>query len=138
MVIPIEHIFGSEELSLQAPGVAELAFEPYLALNAGDAAASLKMRMLEKSRLNLGGAKQRLPLKVLPDLPAGVAGIPTGLPAAFGEVFPVWRGIERVNMISPHPFASIVGVLIVALSLSALAHMGGTQAACTLAGSLRP
>ena len=47
--------------------------------------------------IELGGAKHRLPLKVLPDLPAGVAGIPAGLPAAFGEVFPAWRRIERAT-----------------------------------------
>ena len=41
--VPIEHIFGSEELSLHAPAIAELAFEPYLALNPDDA-GSLGLR----------------------------------------------------------------------------------------------
>jgi NADH-quinone oxidoreductase subunit G len=97
MVLPIEHIFGSEELSLQAPGVAELASEPYLALNAADA-ASLHMNGQDGDvEIELGGGRHRLPLKVLPDLPAGVAGIPTGLTEAFGEEFPVWRRIERAT-----------------------------------------
>ena len=45
----------------------------------------------------LGGAKQRLPLKVLPDLPAGIAGIPAGLTAARGNKLPAWSRIERVS-----------------------------------------
>jgi hypothetical protein len=45
----------------------------------------------------LGGIKRRLPVKVLPDLPGGMAVIPHGLPAAFGEVFPAWHRIERVQ-----------------------------------------
>ena len=49
LIVPIEHIFGSEELSLQAPAVAELAPGPYLALNAADA-ASLRDRGQETSR----------------------------------------------------------------------------------------
>jgi NADH-quinone oxidoreductase subunit G len=97
MVLPIEHIFGSEELSLQAPGVAELAFKPYLALNAADAASLHLDENAGDVEIELGGVKQRLPLKVLPDLPAGVAGIPTGLTEASGEEFPVWRRIERAT-----------------------------------------
>ena len=52
LIVPIEHIFGSEELSLQSPPVAELAPGPYLALNAADAAASTWKMGLEKSRSN--------------------------------------------------------------------------------------
>ena len=35
-MLPLHHIFGSEELSL-SPGVAELAPRPYVALNPDDA-----------------------------------------------------------------------------------------------------
>jgi hypothetical protein len=34
---------------------------------------------------------------LLADLPGGIAGIPHGLPAAFGEVFPTWHRIERIQ-----------------------------------------
>jgi hypothetical protein len=47
--------------------------------------------------IELGGIKHRLPVKVLPDLPGGIAGIPHGLPAAFGEALPTWRRIERIQ-----------------------------------------
>lgn len=96
MVIPIEHIFGSEELSLQAPAVAELAPSPYLALNPTDVASLHLDGQPGDVEIELGGVKQRLPLKVLPGLPAGVAGIPAGLTAIRGEELPAWSRIERL------------------------------------------
>ncbi|MGH9345204.1 MAG: NADH-quinone oxidoreductase subunit NuoG, partial [Terriglobia bacterium] len=97
LVIPIEHIFGSDELSLEAPAVAKLAPAPYLAMNATDAAGLQMNSEAGEVEIELGGAKYRLPLKVVPDLPAGVAGIPSSLPAARGEALPAWRRIERVS-----------------------------------------
>lgn len=97
LVIPIEHIFGSEELSRRAPAVEKLVFDPYLALNAVDAAVLGGRDGNGEVEIELGGTKHRLPVKVLPDLPGGIAGIPHGLPAAFGEVFPAWLRIERIQ-----------------------------------------
>ena len=97
LVILIEHIFGSEEISCHAPAIAKLVFEPYLALNAGDADSLGVEDHAGEVEIELGGAKCRLPVKIVPDLPAGVAGIPDGLSAAFGEMFPAWRRVERVK-----------------------------------------
>jgi len=97
LVVPIQHIFGSEELSLHAPAVAKLAFSPYVALNADDAARLGAMDQTAEVEIGLGGRKYRLPVKILPDLPEGIAGIPSGLPAAFGEELPAWRRIEGVK-----------------------------------------
>ena len=97
LVIPIVHIFGSEELSRQAPAVEKLVFDPYLALNAADAGGLGAKDEPSEIEIELGGAKHRLPIKILPDLPAGVAGVPNGLPAAFGEAFPAWCRIERIQ-----------------------------------------
>lgn len=97
LVIPIEHIFGSEELSRHAPAVEKLVFEPYLALNVADAGSLGLEGGSGEVEIELSGTKHRLPVKVLPDLPGGIAGIPHGLPAAFGEVFPAWRRIERIQ-----------------------------------------
>ncbi|MGH9616618.1 MAG: NADH-quinone oxidoreductase subunit NuoG [Acidobacteriaceae bacterium] len=97
LVIPIEHIFGSDELSRQAPAVAELAPGPYLALNAADAARLHMEGQMGELEIELDGVKRWLPLKVLPHLPNGIAGIPTGLTAARGEELPSWSRIERVS-----------------------------------------
>jgi len=97
LVIPIEHIFGSEELSRHAPAVEKLVFDPYLALNAADADSLGLKDQSGEVEIELGGVKYRLPVKLLADLPGGIAGIPHGLPAAFGEVFPTWHRIERIQ-----------------------------------------
>ena len=97
LVVPIQHIFGSEELSLHAPAVAKLAFAPYLALNAADAESLGVNDQAAEVEIELCGKKRRLPVKILPDLPGGIAGIPDGLPAAFGEELPAWRRIEGIQ-----------------------------------------
>jgi NADH-quinone oxidoreductase subunit G len=97
LIVPLEHIFGSEELSLQAPGVASLAPDPYLAVNAADAASLQVGEPAGELEIELGEKKFRLPLKVLADLPAGIAGIPAGLTSADGAAFPAWSRILRVS-----------------------------------------
>jgi len=97
LIIPIEHIFGSDELSFQSPAVASLSPAPYLALNAADAASLHLEEQGGEVEIELGGVKHRLPLKVLPDLPGGIAGIPAGLTPACGAVLPAWHPILRVS-----------------------------------------
>jgi len=97
LIVPIEHIFGSEELSLQAPAVASLAPAPYLAVNAADAASLRSGETVGEVEIELGGTTHRLPLKVQHELPAGIAGIPAGLPPALGAVLPAWSRILQVS-----------------------------------------
>ncbi|MBI4789991.1 MAG: molybdopterin-dependent oxidoreductase [Chloroflexi bacterium] len=89
LIVPLYHIFGSEELSVLSPGIAELTPEPYLALNADDA-ARLQANEIE---IALSNHLYRLPVKIVSALPAGVAGVPNGLPGlpwialpAFGKI----------------------------------------------------
>ncbi len=89
LVIPLHHIFGSEELSIHAAGIAESAARPYLALNARRA---LALGLAEGDEVSLdfsGGRQCGLPLRIVPSLPDGVAGIPAGLPALSGITLPV-------------------------------------------------
>jgi NADH-quinone oxidoreductase subunit G len=74
-LVPIHHIFGSEELSLAAPAIAQRAPQPYLALNPDDAPAGEAQRL----RLLVNGRSLELPVKLLAGLPRGVAGWPVGL-----------------------------------------------------------
>jgi NADH-quinone oxidoreductase subunit G len=87
LLVPIYHIFGSEELSRWAPGIAELSPEPYIAVNR-DGAARL-------------GAKveclgHRVPVKLEPELPDGIAGIPVGVPPFLGFPLPMRATIANV------------------------------------------
>ncbi len=78
LIVPLYHIFGSEELSVLTPGIAELSPKPYLALNPQDAA---RLQVQEGDTVELADRKgYRLPAKFVPDLPNGVAGWPLGLP----------------------------------------------------------
>ena len=63
--------------------------------------------------------KHRLPLKIVRELPGGIAGIPAGLtPARRSRASGVEQDLESA-MTSPYPIAAIVGILIVALTLAA-------------------
>jgi NADH-quinone oxidoreductase subunit G len=90
LVVPIHHIFGSEELSLLAPGIAQRAPEPYIGLNDRDL-AQLGLREGQFVSFVRHGATYQLPVRSTPSLPNGIAGLPVGLPATLGlqPPFPV-------------------------------------------------
>jgi len=76
LLLPIYHIFGSEELSMASAGVVRRAPLPYLALGPEDAPAGDG----ETVRLLVNGKSLDLPVKLIPDMPERVAGLPAGLP----------------------------------------------------------
>jgi NADH-quinone oxidoreductase subunit G len=79
-VVPLHHIFGSEELSVRSPGVAERAPEPYLALNPEDAARLGGDGEGARLSADLGGVSRTLAVRIVPGLPRGTVGVPVGLP----------------------------------------------------------
>lgn len=79
LVLPLFHIFGSDELSVHAPGIAELTPDPYLALNSRDA-ERLKASQGDMIEITMGEKVVGFPLKVDDSLPTGLAGLPVGLP----------------------------------------------------------
>ena len=84
------HVFGSEELSVLSPGVAELSPEPYLGLSPEDAAAlGAKDGDLVELRI-AGGPAHRLRARVRPALVAGVATLPAGLGELAAMELPAW------------------------------------------------
>jgi NADH-quinone oxidoreductase subunit G len=87
LIVPLHHIFGSEELSRHAPALAELAPAPFLALNQDDAA---RLRAQPGDALEALG--RRVPLRIDSSLPRGVAGL-LGEP---GLALPAWSGIVRL------------------------------------------
>jgi NADH-quinone oxidoreductase subunit G len=87
LLVPILHIFGSEELSRWAPGVAQLSPSPYVALNRDGASA------FDGEVECLG---HRVPVKLAPELPNGVAGVPAGVPPFIGFDFPLRARIAKM------------------------------------------
>jgi len=94
LAVPLYHIFGSEELSVLTPGVAERAPGPYLALGPASA-AELEVREGDEAQVEIGGVSLSLPVRIAPSLPAGLAGIPWGLPEMPYAALPAW--IEPVR-----------------------------------------
>ena len=89
LLVPMHFIFGSDELSLSAPGIAELATTPHVAVNAGDLTEG------EDVEVRSAGATFRLPVRIRPDLPRGVAGLSVGLLPIAGLGLPAWGKIVR-------------------------------------------
>jgi NADH-quinone oxidoreductase subunit G len=91
LLTPIYHIFGSDEASLAAPGIAELSAAPYVAVNSADLSDGTEVDV------TYDGRRFRLPVLVRRDLPRGVAGLPAGLTPLTGLTLPAWGKIARAQ-----------------------------------------
>lgn len=88
LVVPLYHVFGSEELSRLAPGIAELAPGPYVLLNPDDAAGFCGEAEI------LG---ERIPVRLAADFPRGQAGVPAGIAPFTGLKLPMWSRISPAS-----------------------------------------
>lgn len=96
LVVPLSHIFGSEELSLFSPAIAARAPQRYLAMNDDDA-DRLAVTEGEEVELRLGGNIHYLPVKIRHALAKGTAGLPVGLPELPFVDLPAWGRIAKCN-----------------------------------------
>lgn len=94
LVIPVWHIFGSEELSALSSGIAELAIKPFVALNAEDA-ERLQLKEGDPVSLTMDGLAEPLPVKVVAGLPRGVAALPAGITPPLVRPLPGWGKITK-------------------------------------------
>jgi NADH-quinone oxidoreductase subunit G len=78
-IVPLYHIYGSEELSNQAEAVSERIHQAYVALNQ-KSAEKLGLNSRDKVKVNINGNEIGLPVKILNSLPDNIAGLPVGLP----------------------------------------------------------
>ena len=86
LLVPMHHIFGSDELSMAAPGIAELAAEPHVAVSGAFADGATV-------EVTCAGGTFRLPVRIRPELPPGVAAISAGVPPLAGVRLPAWGRI---------------------------------------------
>jgi NADH-quinone oxidoreductase subunit G len=91
--VPQYYVFGSEELSMYAPAIAELAPAPTLRLNPADA-ARLHLDAGQEAVLSLGEHPYRAPV-ALAVLPVGVVGVPAGVAGAPDTTQPAWATLKR-------------------------------------------
>jgi len=95
LLIPIFHIFGSEELSRQAQGIAQLVAPSYVALNPVDASLS-EVEAGEHIKLSIEGSVFEFEVRLRPDLPRGVAGLPAGLSQTEGIILPAFCSLAPI------------------------------------------
>ena len=98
LAVPLYHIFGSEELSMLTPGVAERAPAPYLTLNPQDAAA-LGVEAGQALTVSLPEGPFELPLRLEPSLTPGVVGLPKGLPDMPAFDLPAWVSLQPAGSV---------------------------------------
>lgn len=96
LVVRLYHLFGSEELSVLTPGVAELSPKPYVALNPQDA-ARLELNPGDPVELALRNGEYRLPARIMPGFAVGVVGLPAGLPELSVPVLPLHGTLRKVS-----------------------------------------
>lgn len=88
-IVPIHHIFGSEELSAKSASVSKRVSQPYLLLNKEDA-TKLKLAEGEAIEFEMDGQQLKLPVKLSTSISMGVAGFPFGLPKLSFVELPGW------------------------------------------------
>lgn len=77
-MVPIYHLFGSDEMSSRAAPVETRIPEAYIALATADA-QRLGLNEGQKASLNIGGELLELGIRISSSLPAGMLGMPVGL-----------------------------------------------------------
>jgi NADH-quinone oxidoreductase subunit G len=92
LVIPQYHIFGSEELSVLTPSIAELAPRPYLAIDPSDA-DTFQVKEGDELALHLNGETYRLRVRLAHGMPDGTVGLSVGLPGSPVVDLPAWGTI---------------------------------------------
>jgi len=87
LIVPVHHIFGSEELSTLSAAIAERSPKPYVALNPEDA-AGLELDEGEKVEIALDDGVFQFPSRFVSGLPHNIAGLPVGLTGVTGLKLP--------------------------------------------------
>jgi NADH-quinone oxidoreductase subunit G len=87
LLVPCFHIFGSEELSRQAPAISELVPRAAIGLNATDG-ARMGFKSHELIKVTIGSSVYQLEVTLRPDVPRGVALVPACIPPLDGIGLP--------------------------------------------------
>jgi NADH-quinone oxidoreductase subunit G len=93
LIVPLYHLFGSEELSVLSPGILDRSPKPYLALNPSDAKAMSISDGDEIAVLTASGSF-RLASVHMKSLPEGMAGFPAGICGADFISLPAWAKVQ--------------------------------------------
>ena len=95
LVVPLHHIFGSDEQSAVAPAVAQRSPGPYAALSPEDA-QTLGVQDGEFVEIELDGGRFQLPARLMSNMTVGVLGVPVGIGSLRGVDLPARSRCRRV------------------------------------------
>jgi NADH-quinone oxidoreductase subunit G len=95
LLVPIFHIFGSEELGRHAQSISQLVPRPYLALNPAEA-SQFGVNAGEQIKVAVEDSLFELEVVLRADLPRGVAGLPARLPPVEGIVLPAFGKLSPI------------------------------------------
>jgi NADH-quinone oxidoreductase subunit G len=93
LLIPRDHLFGSEELSRYAPTLMGLAPAPSIALQPDDA-KRLRVGAEDEVEVEWDGRTHTLPVRIDAALPKGLAAVPAGVPPFVGVSLPAWSRLR--------------------------------------------
>lgn len=96
-LVPLPHIYGSDELSAHSPSVESRSPRPYIALNSLDA-ERLQAAEGDVLQIRIGELVYDLPVMRKDELPEGLAGLPYNLPLMSGISWPA-KGILTKAML---------------------------------------
>jgi NADH-quinone oxidoreductase subunit G len=97
LLVPAYHIFGSEELSAMAPGIARLAPQPYAGLSPDDA-NGIELKEGEMVEISSGAWSRLLPARIVNSLPGGMVALPVGMPGVEWLDLPAWGELRNAAM----------------------------------------
>jgi NADH-quinone oxidoreductase subunit G len=100
LVVPRQHIFGSEELSAKAPAIMERSELPSLSLNADDAKI-LGVKNGTEIEISFDSGRYRLPIILAPELPSGVAAMSFGFSGVDFHALPDWARLQPAAIAEP-------------------------------------
>lgn len=81
-LLPLDHVFGSDELTMQSPPIAERAPTPYVVLNPGDA-ERLNVAAGDGVRCEAGDRALSFEVKLSDHMPRGAVGYLRGMPGSW-------------------------------------------------------
>ena len=91
LLLPMYHFIGSEELSVAARGLRELATPPHVTVNCADLGDGTE------AEVSCAIGTFRLPVRLQSDLPRGVACLSSGIAPLSGITSPIWGKIARTK-----------------------------------------
>jgi NADH-quinone oxidoreductase subunit G len=95
-IVPLYHIFGSEQWSARGEAVSHRVPSPYLAMNPKDA-SRLQIEQDQPVLITLKGKEIKLHVKLAPALPEGLLGLPWGLPEHPYFHTPAITDVKRIS-----------------------------------------